>query len=328
MKKRKVVTLGAGTGQATLLKALRRYLGVLEVTAVVSVTDNGGHSGVLRKQLGIPAVGDARQCLTALALNNPLRDQYESRNDLGHSYGNNRLAELWQVEGSLSKAILRASLELEVVSRVIPVTNISTNIACELIDGHRLCGEWEIIERQPRIPIRRMFLNPPAFALREASLAIQQADWVIIAPGSLRTGIISCLLAQGIREALCVSHARIIFVVNLMTHPGQTDSFTAQDHVDEFRRYAGLFPHVVVFNTGLAPEDILRRERERGSVPVVDGSLPPDCLVMRADLIPPSVVIGVDSERIGNFKKMPHTLIHDGNKLAQAIITIINGHFV
>src|SRR5215813_1304738 len=200
-----IVTLGNGTGQATLLRGLREYAS--EVTAIVGVTDNGGHSGQLRRLLHLPQMGDTRQCLSALLEAQSVWGQLLchrfSEGDLrGLSLGNFILAALTQQYGSLYAAVEAVRQSAGLRQRVLPVSDGDTHIGAELQDGQCIVGEWEIIRRQPQTPIVRLFLHPPVAAHPTVLEAIAEADLVVICPGSLLTGTVALLLHQGMREAL------------------------------------------------------------------------------------------------------------------------------
>ncbi len=321
----KIVTIGAGTGQANLLTALSQY-NQLTITAIVGVTDNGGHSGVLRQKLNIPAVGDVRQCLVALSNKPMLREAYMHRDQDGYCTGNNFLARYIKNFGSLAKATSIAGQELGLNGHtVLPVTNASINIVARLVDGQEIIGEWEIIDRPSRGFIAELFLQPDTEALPECLLAIQESDYIIVGPGSLRTGIVSCLLPGGMRQVLRSTRAPIILVVNLMTHPGQTDEFTVMDHINEFARYADVYPSYVVINTGVVPDYLLQHYATIGSQPVQGEVTCPLIKVIQGDFIPPHNDLLIRQERVGDFKKMTHALVHDGKKLGATIFKIING---
>ncbi len=326
MKKKKVVTVSAGTGQAIMLSGLQKYSRRLDLAAIVSVSDNGGHTALLRQQYGIPAVGDVRRCLTALASNRRLRREYELRTPLGSSIGNEHIVVHLLETGSLSQAVRVAAAELKLIGTVLPVTNVPVDICARLDDGTEVYGEWQIIDRLPRRPIAEMFIKPDAEALAESVRAIEQADLVVIPPGSLRTGIISCLLTRGIREALQSFAGKVVFVVNIMTHPGQTDGFSAADHVAEFERYAGRRPDVVIQNIGVVPTRLLKHYAAIGSEPVYGLIDLPNIAVVSGNFIPPEDNFMARTERVGAFKKWTHALVHDGASLAAAIMKILDGH--
>lgn len=323
MKKKKVVTLGAGTGQAVLLTALREFGYSLDVTAIVSVSDNGGHSGLLREMYHIPQVGDGRQCLLALAPSGRCKTLYEQRSGDGLSVGNERLAELTLKNRTIANAFELFGCEVGARGRVLPVTTERVNIAARLENGQKIVGEWQIIERQPRNPISELYLEPGVEAYYDSLCAIQEADYIIVSPGSLRTGIISCLLTNGIHQAVRSTSAILIFTVNLMTHPGQTDGFSVQDHLDEFARYAGRYPDYAIVNNGLLSPILLDHYAAIGSKPVVGSVTVPVVGVVTGDFMPENNNHRLRQERVGDFKKWTHALVHDGNKLATSIKSLM-----
>ncbi len=321
-----MVTLGAGTGQATFLSGLCGYRDLLDITAIVGVTDNGGHSGLLREQYGIPQVGDSRQCLIALSPPSQLRDDYSYRDDNGNSKGNSLLAAAVVNYGKLSVALGRAVKKLNTEGNVLPVTDKVVDVGAVLADGTRVVGEWQIIERKPRTPIVELYLEPKADSCIDSVLAIGAADFLVIAPGSLRTGIIPCLLTQGIGQAVRDTAAKIVLVVNLMTHPGQTDGFSVQDHLDEFAKYSGRYPDCTIINDGVVPEYLMEHYAKIGSEPVRGKVHIPAMEVIYGDFVPQNNNFRARQERVGDFKKWTHLLVHDSQKLAKTIISIIRGY--
>lgn len=312
----RIVTLGGGTGQAQLLKGLAAA--GADVIAVVGVTDNGGHSGQLRKEFGIPSVGDLRSCLAALAgprsrLGRALTWRFKSGELAGASLGNLMLAELTLAAGSLTGAAACLEPMLPARGRAIPVSDAPSQIAARLKNGKTVIGEWEIIRRKPRVPISRLFHAPPIDATPEALRAIQRADLVVLGPGSLRTALVSVLLTRGLRGAL--RRKRVALVLNILTQAGQTDGFTASDHVKEIERYLGKRPHVLA-NTTRPPEWALQ-----GADFVEPDGLGFRCVdllekMSRSDL--------KRRARPSQFVAGPHLVRHDPAKLARAILAIAN----
>ncbi len=311
-----IVTLGGGTGQAQLLAGLARR--GADVTAIVGVTDNGGHSGQLRKEFGIPSVGDLRSCLAALAgprsrLGRALTWRFKSGKLAGASLGNLMLAELTMAAGSLTGAAACLEPMLPARGRAIPVSDSTSQIAARLKNGKTVIGEWEIIRRKPRIPIARLFHDPPIDATPEALRAIQRADLIVLGPGSLRTALVSVLLTRGLRGAL--RRKRVAFVLNILTQPGQTDGFSAADHVAEIKRYLGKQP-LVLANTRRPPEWALQGAEFVDAAGI--EARREDLLekVKRSDLKRRS--------RPSQFIAGPHLVRHDPAKLARAILAIAN----
>jgi uncharacterized cofD-like protein len=286
-----VVCIGGGTGQSQVLCGLARY--PLDITALVGVTDNGGHSGQLRKVFGIPQVGDIRNCLASLAgdgrlLSSLLRYRFREGDLAGASLGNLIVCSLIRMKGSLSEAIDALRVELGVPHTILPVSDQSTHICAELADGRMVRGEWEIITRSPRVPIRRLFHWPVVTCLSSCIRAIAHADLIVFCPGSLMTGIISALLTRGIQTALRVSRALKVQVVNIMTQAGQTDGMSARDHIEQLSIYLGTAPDVAIVNTKRPPEKWARTYRKDGAEAVrLDVAGMRETRVIQADLLEP-----------------------------------------
>jgi uncharacterized cofD-like protein len=291
MRRKKVVCIGGGTGQSQVLRGLSRF--PLDITALVGVTDNGGHSGVLRRIFGIPQVGDVRNCLASLASDDRLfaellRYRFREGELDGVSLGNLLVCALIRLKGSLSEGIDALRRELGVPHTILPVSDQSTHVCAELADGGMVRGEWEIIRREPRAPIRRLFHWPVVNCLPACIRAIAHADLIVFCPGSFMTGIISALLTRGIQTAIRVSRALKVQVVNIMTHPGQTDGMSARDHIEVLSQYLGTAPDAAVVNSKRPPEKWLKAYRKDGAEAVrldVDGLR--ETRVIAGDLLEP-----------------------------------------
>lgn len=318
----RVVTLGGGTGQAVVLDAL---VGLpCCVTAIVSVTDNGGHSGELRRAFGIPQVGDARNCLSRLIgpEARELLDFRFARGPLaGAQLGNLLVASLLLRGWSLTETLLRLRKAFGAHATVLPVSDGNSHICAVLEGAKRIRGEWEILERRPRRPIVRLYHDPPLSATAEAREAIREADLVVFCPGSLRTGLVSCLLAQGISASLKGSRALKLYVANLLTQPGQTDGFSLLDHLREIERYARITVDGVIANSARIPEQLLRRYRRLRAEPVWVGPLPPTVAATFADLVERPTAQKLRSyQRPGRTnRQLPHWVRHDPARLQRAL---------
>jgi len=316
---RRIVTLGTGTGQSTLIEGLREH--DVQLTAVVAVTDNGGHSGIVRKSLGIPQPGDSRSCLTALSKDPLLKQLFEYRfteGDLeGVSLGNLMLGALARKTGDFGKAVEMAGRLLKIKGSVLPVSTVSTEIAAELEDGKTIVGEWEIIRREPRTPIARMYLRDRAPLHPPVSRAIGAANLIVIGPGTVRTGLVSLLLTDGLAQALRDSAAPKVLVMNLMTQPGQTDGMTAAEHVREIEKYLGGPVGHVLLNNAPVPPEILLHYKSQGAEQVKDD-LSPDGAI-RVPLLKSTTL-----EEIAEHRRPDnvHLLRHDPGKLAEAILAL------
>jgi uncharacterized cofD-like protein len=268
----KVVALGGGTGLSTLLRGLKLYSA--NITAVVTVADDGGSSGRLRREVGILPPGDIRNCLEALAaeerlLTDLFHYRFQAGDGLtGHSFGNLFLTAMNDITGDLEQAIAASSKVLAVRGEVLPATLSDVRLWAELADGRRIEGESNITKAQGRVVnIGCTPANPPA--LPRAVKAIQKADYIIIGPGSLYTSIIPNLLIPGIREAIADSPVPRIYVCNIMTEPGETQEFTVADHIRAIDQACGvaLFDAVLVQKKPPSTAAIARYA-ESGSMPV------------------------------------------------------------
>ncbi len=274
----KIVVIGGGSGQSVLLHGLKEYTSNL--TAIVTVADSGGSSGRLRTTFDMLPPGDIRNCLVALADVEPLvRDlfQYRFPKEIpelgGHSFGNLFLTVLSQITGDFEKAIKAASEVLAVRGCVFPSTFDKVSLVAEYVDGSTVKGEAEI----PKVckPIKRVFLEPQnPKACDEAIKAIYDADVILLGPGSLYTSIMPNLLVKGISDALKSTSAPKVYVCNVMTQKGETDNYTAVDHIRAIIEHTGMgaISHCIVNNTTI-PQEALEKYAEEGAKEVPIGDL-------------------------------------------------------
>ena len=323
-----IVTLGSGTGQATVLRGLQAY--DCRLTAIVGVTDNGGHSGVLRRVLHMPQVGDTRQCLSALVDETSvwgqlLRHRFTQSELKGVSVGNLILAALSSISGQFSVAVEEVCRAAGITQQVLPVSDAHTEIAAELEDGQQVIGEWQIIQRQPRTHVARLFLQPSVKALPQVLEAIAAADVIVLCPGSLLTGTIALLLHEGVSEAMATSSATCLYVCNLMTQPGQTDGYTAKRHLAILRQYLGCRVDGVLVNDGMLPTDLVAYYAQHGSYPVQNDLASDEVVgIYSADLVehPDVDTIRAYIRPQGNQMQVGlHLIRHDAAKLAAQIMT-------
>jgi uncharacterized cofD-like protein len=273
-----VVAIGGGTGLSTLLSGLKRYSG--NITAIVTVADDGGSSGVLRRELGVQPPGDIRNCLAALAREEPLltrlfQYRFKAGSGLeGHSFGNLFLTALTAITGSLESAITASSRVLAVQGQVVPATNVDVRLWAELENGERLEGESRI-GRAPS-PIVRLGCTPERPpALPRALEAIAHADLIVLGPGSLYTSLLPNLLVPELVEAIRRSRAPKLYVCNLMTQPGETDGLDVDGHLRAIEAQLAtlgvedrLFTAVLA-QQELAPSALIDHYRLRGAEPVL-----------------------------------------------------------
>lgn len=275
----KVVAIGGGTGLSTMLRGLKHYTS--NITAVVTVADDGGGSGVLRQDLGMLPPGDIRNCILALASTEPIMEQllqYRFAEGIlkGQSFGNLFLAAMNGISGNFEEAIKKVSDVLAVTGRVLPVTLQDIQLCAELENGTIVCGESKIAEQKKKYnsPIKRIFLKPDdATPLPDVLDAIFDADVIITGPGSLYTSIIPNLIVAGVAEAIRNTKALKIHVCNVMTQPGETDGYSAFDHIAAIEKHAGKgLVDWCITNTQHVPLDLLERYFEDGAQPVAVDS--------------------------------------------------------
>lgn len=271
----KVVALGGGTGLPAVLRGLKEYTGNL--TAVVTVADNGGSSGRLRGSLGILPPGDIRNCMVALADTEPLMERlfqyrFEEGELAGHSFGNLFLAAMEEAAGDFVSGLRASSHVLAVRGRVLPATLDQVELKAELNDGRIVTGESQIGRSPSRI--QRVWMEPKnARPLQETIEAIRAADLIVLGPGSLYTSVIPNLLVQEVALEIQKSRALVVYVANVMTQPGETSHFSLEDHVDAITRILG--PNVidvVLINDRKVPASIASRYLEEGAEPVTARS--------------------------------------------------------
>ncbi len=356
---RRIVVIGGGTGLSTMLRGLKKYSA--NITAIVTVADDGGSSGKLQKQLGILPPGDIRNCLVALADDETQMTelfQYRFRNTVhpessigtnrhtlhasavetllggsdgtdappprprptnsegygeglrDHAFGNLLIAAMSAInDGDFEKAIRETSRVLNVRGRVLPSTVEHVKLRGEMEDGSFLEGETTIANSPLRI--RRIYMAPEnPCPVEEVPEAIRNADVIVLGPGSVFTSIIPNLLVQGVSEVLSKSRAKRVYVCNVMTQPGETDNFSAYDHVKTLENHAGrrIFDYVLV-NTGRPSQELLEKYRKTGSV-LVEADLD---RIRKAGYRPIA----------GNFIDQTDVVRHDANLLAIAIMDLL-----
>lgn len=311
----RIVVVGGGTGLSTLLRGLKAHTDNL--TAVVTVFDDGGSSGRLRRELGILPPGDIRDCLVALAESEPLMTQlFEYRFQggalEGHAFGNLFIASLTGVTGDLESAVKETSKVLNIRGRVLPSAAADVVLWAEFADGTMIEGESQITRARKRI--RRIGLKPADVApLPEVLQALADAELIVLGPGSLYTSVIPNLLVSGVADAIRASRATRVYACNVMTQPGETDGFSASDHVRALRDLVGpdVITHVLVNVQRPRNRVLLARYQAEGAEPV------------KADL-----------EAIRQLGVMPigealiseeHLVRHDPHRLAHALLRVVEG---
>ncbi len=304
----KVVTIGGGTGLATLLRGLKRH--TPHITAIVTVADDGGSSGRLRRSLGVLPPGDFRNCIAALADDEALITQlfqyrFGQANELdGHSFGNLFITALAAVTGSFERALLEAGHVLAIRGRIVPSTLENVTLVADLRAAPLAAGPGLTrIEGESAIPrsgqaIERVFLQPERVRAYPAAVrAILEADVIVAGPGSLFTSILPNLLVEDIRRAVAASTALKLYVCNVATQPGETDDLDVGQHAAILQRHVGhsLFPYVLANTSPLASAD-------QPQLRPVALTYPPDSgyQVLAADLIDRAAPWRHDSARLAD----------------------------
>ncbi|OLS37898.1 YvcK family protein [Bacillus sp. MRMR6] len=268
----RIVIIGGGTGLPVLLRGLKQY--PVDITAIVTVADDGGSSGRLRDDLHIPPPGDIRNVLAALSDVEPLVEEmfqhrFKTSNELsGHSLGNLILAAMTSITGNFVHAIQEMSKVLNVRGKVLPAANQSVVLHAEMEDGTVVSGESKIPYSGKKI--KKVFLTPKVIRpLPETIQAIRQADLIIIGPGSLYTSILPNLLVPKLGEEVCRSHAKKVYICNLMTQAGETHGYKASDHIKAIYDHMSCgFIDTILVNNEEVPADIQLRYNEELADPV------------------------------------------------------------
>ena len=324
-KQPKIVYIGGGTGTFVVLKGLKHFANHL--SAIITMSDSGGSNKRLRDEFGLLPTSDLRQCLVALSDENGgigvLRKlfmyRFEKGNGIqGMTFGNLFMAALSDILGSQQEAIRQTSKVLRIQGTVIPVSFTDTNLFATYEDGHVL-SEEHLIDEPPhdgKMQITEVTLKPKAAANPEAIEAILKADVIVLGPGDLFTSVLPNILVDGIADAIRETHAKKIYVANLMTKYGQTYNFTAQDHVQTLKKYIGQLPDVVIINNSSIPQkaiEFYKQSHEEQVIDDLDSSQGYE--VIRADIV----------SRQFTQKSKSDTLVrslirHDSMKLADVIM--------
>lgn len=272
MKRANVVVIGGGTGLSVLLRGLKTF--PVDISAIVTVADDGGSSGILRKELHIPPPGDIRNVLVALSEVEPLVEElfqhrFKNGNGLsGHSLGNLLLAGMTSITGDFAQGVREISRVLNVKGKVIPASNDHITLHAEYEDGTLIEGESNI----PRVGkrIKRVFIEPAnPKPMSEAIQAIEEADLIVLGPGSLYTSVIPNILVPGMKEAIQRAGAWKVYISNVMTQPGETDNYSASDHVRAIDDHAGMkLVDAVLVNTQKIPFSYAERYKAEGGIGV------------------------------------------------------------
>jgi len=313
---KKIVTIGGGTGHYTLLRGLKNY--DVDLTAVVSMLDDGGSSGQLRVEFGILPPGDIRNCLLALADDIKFKDlmdlfEYrfspkENSSLANHNLGNLIITALMEKYKDMGKAIKAASNILNISGKVLPITLDSSNLYAETSEGKKLLGQFNVSYPKKETKIKKIWLDPPAHIYRETAQALREADLIIICPGDFYGSIIPNFLVKGTTEAIKNSKAKIVYVCNLVTKQG-THNFKVSDFVKEIEKTLGKKLDYIICNTKVPTQEIVDKYKEEKSE-FVEPDLN-DSRVLKSELL--------TEIKINNLI----TARHDPEKTARLIMNLI-----
>lgn len=317
----RIACLGGGTGLFTLLSGLKTLTGV-HLSSIVSMSDDGGSTGILRDMFGILPPGDVRRSLIALSsapdlLNELMKYRFEKGQGLqGHNLGNLLLTALSEMRGSMTQAVKLLGEILNIQGQVIPVTETPNTLCAELENGSIISGEHHINlfeGHDLKLRIHKLWQQPQPLSNPDALEAIRRARYIILGPGDLFTSILCNLTVTGIAEAIVKSSAKKIYVCNVMTKPGETTDFSVSDHVREITKYMGkdVLDYVVCSSSQFS-YDALKRYSEKNQVPVIEVSAKRLEAVTRAEIVWADIVSEAELVR------------HDSLKLAAEIKKIID----
>lgn len=317
---KKVVVIGGGTGNFVILKGLKNFN--VDLTAIVSMADDGGSTGILRDEMGVLPPGDVRQCLVALSnssrlMRSLMNYRFENGGLGGHSFGNLFLSVLEKVTGSFEKAVEEASKILNIKGKVVPITMNQVRLKMVLNNRKLLEGEKEIyLSQEIDQGYRSIYLEPYPTVNPSVIDEIANADLIVMGPGGLHTSLIPNLLVEGVCDAICRSDAKKVFVVNLMNRKGQTTGFKTSHYLAELVRYLGkdVFDHILL-NGQKPPKSLIEVYASEGDL--VENDLE-DERVLMVDLL---------GTPAGAAKKdlIKRNLIrHDSKKLAQELMKIVD----
>jgi len=311
----KLIVFGGGTGLSSLVRGLKDR--DLNLTAVVTITDEGGSSGTIRREMKIPPPGDVRNNITAFAedenlLTKLIQFRFKDEGTFeGHSVGNIILAALTKILGSFPDAVKSLSKVLAIEGEVLPISEELVRLKAKNDLGQTLIGEKEIESNTGKII--NLEADKKFRPLQEVINRIQDADGIILGPGSLYTSIIPNLIAEGVSDTICTCRAPVIYICNIMTQPGETVHYSMADHANEIKKYLGKFPDYYIVNSQPISGKLLKRYHERGAQQV---ELKFESL--NGAIIMENLIKTVIDERDGLEK-----VRHDEKKLGEMILKIM-----
>lgn len=331
MRKKKIVTIGGGTGSFVLLSGLKKY--DIDLSAIVSMADDGGSTGILRDELGVLPPGDARQCLVALSespqiMRDLLNYRFEEGGLKGHNFGNLFLSALEKISGSFSEGLEEAMRILKAKGEVIPVTNNKADLRLKLKNGKILEGENVINHSYfKKEEVGKIYYNSPIKANLKALEKIISANLIIIGPGNLYCSILPNLIIKEISEAIKKSKAKVIYNCNLTNKKGQTEGFKANDYINAAEEYIGHGRiNCVVINNKKPPQKLIAKyEKQEGKDVLVEFDFARKgegkYKIIQSDLSSRKGASCSKGDALCRFRSF---IRHDSDRLAKAIMSIIN----
>ena len=318
--KKKIVVLGGGTGNFAILSGLKKAN--VDLSAIVSMADSGGSTGILRDELGVLPPGDVRQCLVALSNSSKLMRslmnyRFENGGLGGHSFGNLFLSALEKVTGSFEKAVDEVSKILVIRGKVIPITTNQVHLNMILNNSELLAGEAAIyLSQKIDKGYKSIFLEPFPKVNPRVLEEIKTADLLVLGPGGIYTSIIPNLLIEGVSQAICQSKAKKVFVVNLMNRIGQTTGFKVSDNLNEVIKFLGkdIFDYIIV-NKKRPPKNLIEVYKEEGEL--IENDMYEERVVY-VDLLGKLK----EEDKVDLIKR--NLIRHDSRKLAKELMKIVN----
>ena len=319
----RIVTVGGGTGSSTLLRGLKRYADRIDITAIVTTFDDGGSSGRLRDEYGVPALGDVRRCIAALippgARFDKIRDGFEFRFETatqlkGHAFGNLLLLMAMQRKSSLTKAIDSISNSLNLLGRVIPVSETPSDVCATLEDGTVIRGESTVGARNEELFGKsQVYLDPAVTANPDALDALRNADVVVLGPGDLFTSVIPNIVAEGVADAVRDSQARILQICNIAKKRSESGGYSASDFVATANRYLNSVAKAQ--SPDRRVDALILNEFEAGS-PQPENAVELD----------PQLHEQVDTILVRPIASATDPRVHDPEKLASAVMEYVDAN--
>ena len=289
--KKKVVILGGGNGLSTLLRGIKNF--PVDITAIVTVSDDGTSTGRLREEFNIPAVGDIRRVLISLSETEPLVEQlfnyrFKTSSEVnGHTVGNLLLTAITNIAGNMSDGIESLGKVLNLKGKVLPLTEDNCTLMAEMSDGTIIEGEHNITEADGII--KEVFYKEKPILTPETIKAIKEADLIVLSMGSLYTSIIPNLIVKEMIDQIDASSAKIMYVCNIMTQPGETDGFKVSDHINTLNKYLGKRKiDTVIVNNGNITQDIIEKYsvlEQKDPVILDKENIDPNTKIIECDLI-------------------------------------------